>query len=81
MVIIKEKAVQIGKRLNEAIESGKAQTYVEAHEVERKEAEEGNKGLKMDDDGYSWSASYPLELENIQTFAVFCSESGGFTIS
>ena len=74
------KAVQIGKRLNELIESGKAQTYVEAHEQERKEAEEGNKGLKSSDEGYNWSESYPLDLENIQKFAVFCSESGGFTI-
>ena len=39
-VISEEKAVQIGKRLNELIESGKAQTYVDAHEQERKEAEE-----------------------------------------
>ena len=78
--ISEEKAVLIGKRLNELIKSGKAQTYVEAYEEERKEAEEGNKGLKMDDEGYKWSASYPIELDNIQSFATFCSESGGFKI-
>ena len=78
--ISESKAVQIGKRLNELIESGKAQAYVDVHEQERKDAEEGNKGLKSSDEGYEWSASYPLDLENIQKFAVFCSESGGFTI-
>ena len=79
-IISEEKAVQLGKRLNELIESGKAEAYVKSHEQERKEAEEGNKGLKCGDDGYNWSESYPLSLENIQSFAVFCSESGGFDI-
>ena len=79
--ISEKKAVAIGKRLNEQIESGRAEAYVKSHEQERKEAEEGNKGLKCGDEGYSWSSSYPLSLENIQQFAVFCSESGGFTIS
>ena len=78
--ISEEKAVQIGKRLNEQIESGRAEAYVKAHEQERNEAEEGNKGLKVGDEGYNWAESYPLDLENIQRFAVFCSESGGFTI-
>ena len=79
--ISEEKAVAIGKKLNELIKSGKAQAYAEAHEEERKEAEEGNKGLKSGDEGYKWGASYPLYLENIQNFATFCSESGGFRIS
>ena len=79
-IISEEKAVQIGKRLNELIESGKAQAYSEAHEKGRKEAEEGNKGLKVGDEGYSWAESYPLHLDKIQNFAVFCSESGGFDI-
>ena len=79
-ILSEEKAVQIGKRLNELIESGKAEAYVKSHEQERKEAEEGNKGLKCGDDGYNWASSYPLSLENIQSFAVFCSESGGFDI-
>ena len=78
--ISEEKAVAIGKRLNEQIESGRAEAYVKAHEQERNEAEEGNKGLKSSDEGYNWSENYPLDLENIQRFAVFCSESGGFTI-
>ena len=80
-VISEEKAVQMGKRLNELIESGKAQAYVKAHEQERKEAEEANKGLKSSDKDYDWAESYPLDLDNIQRFAVFCSESGGFQIS
>ena len=71
----------MGKRLNELIESGKAQAYVDAYEQERKEAQEANKGLKSSDEGYNWAESYPLSLENIQNFAVFCSESGGFQIS
>tara|TARA_Y100000004_G_scaffold183390_1_gene231143 strand:+ start:765 stop:1274 length:510 start_codon:yes stop_codon:yes gene_type:complete len=78
--ISEEKAVAIGKRLNEQIESGRAEAYVKSHEQERNEAKEGNKGLKVGDEGYNWSESYPLDLENIQRFAVFCSESGGFTI-
>ena len=78
--ISEEKAVQIGKRLNELIESGKAQAYVKAHDEERKLAKEGNKGLKVGDEGYNWEDSYPISLDKIQSFAVFCSESGGFEI-
>ena len=78
--ISEEKAVLIGKRLNELIKSGKAQAYVKAHEEERKLAKEGNKGLKVGDEGYNWQDSYPINLENIQDFATFCSESGGFEI-
>ena len=78
--ISEEQAVLIGKRLNELIKSGKAQAYVKAHEEERKLAKEGNKGLKVGDEGYNWQDSYPISLENIQSFAVFCSESGGFEI-
>ena len=78
--ISEEQAVLIGKRLNELIKSGKAQAYAKAHEEERKRAEEHNKGLKRGDEEYNWADSYPLYLENIQDFATFCSESGGFEI-
>jgi hypothetical protein len=78
--ISEQQAVAIGKRLNDLIKSGKVETYAKAHEERRKQAEEGNKGLKMSDKGYDWADSYPFHLENVQEFAVFCSESGGFEI-
>ena len=80
--ISEEKAVVIGKRLNDLIKSGKAKRYVALWEDDRKEAIEHNKSLKkgMGDKNYDWKASYPLYLENIQEFATFCSESGGFEI-
>ena len=42
----------------------------------RKECKACNKtGLKDD-----WAKSYPFDVENVESFAVFCLESGGFTI-
>ena len=54
--------------------------YANAHEESRKKAEENNKGKKCGDKGYSWAASYPFDISNVQEFATFCSESGGFEI-
>ena len=79
--ISEKKAAAVGKKLDELIKSGKAQAYVKVHEDARKEAIEHNKGLKSNDKGYDWADSYPINLENIQDFATFCSESGGFRIS
>ena len=45
--ISEKKAVQIGKRLNELIERGKAEDYDKSHEQEREEAKEGNKGCLL----------------------------------
>ena len=78
--ISEQQAVAIGKRLDELIKSGKTQAYAKVHEEARKRAEEGNKGLKCGDKGYDWADSYPFHLENVQEFATFCSESGGFEI-
>ena len=42
----------------------------------KKECKSCNKtGLKDD-----WAKSYPFDVENVENFAIFCLESGGFTI-
>ena len=76
------KSVIISKKLNLQIESGKAQSYVDTWEARRKVAEKHNKGLKKgaSDKDYKWEASYPLDIDNIQRFADFCLDSGGFQI-
>ena len=78
--ITEEKASAIGKRLKELIDDGSAKKYCDLYELNRKEAEENNKDKKCGSKGYDWAESYPLYLENIQDYATFCSESGGFEI-
>ena len=75
-------SVIISKKLNLQIESGKTQSYVDLWEARRKLAEDHNKGLKKgtSDKNYKWEASYPLHIDNIQHFADFCLDSGGFQI-
>ena len=79
-IISKSKAEKIAKRLKELLEDGSVKEYEVSYEADWLDAEEGNKGKKMDDDGYRWSASYPFNEENVREFANFCAESGGFSI-
>ena len=76
------KSVIISKKLNLQIESGKAQSYIDTWEARRKLAEKHNEGLKKGagDKNYEWIADYPLDIDNIQHFADFCLDSGGFQI-
>ena len=79
-IIAKEKAKKIAKRLKSLLEDGTVKKFEVSHEAERLEAEQNNKGKKMKDEGYSWSASYPFSEDNVREFANFCAESGGFSI-
>ena len=73
---------KIAKRLNQLIKDGKAQSHIDLWEARRKVAEEHNKGLKKgtSDKNYKWEDSYPMHIENVQHFADFCADSGGFEI-
>ena len=79
-IISEDKATRIAGRLDALIEDGTVKQYEVSYEASRLEAEQNNKGKKMKDEGYSWSASYPFSEENVKEFATFCSESGGFSI-
>ena len=75
-------SVIISKKLNLQIESGKTQSYVDLWEARRNLAEDHNKGLKKgtSDSSYKWEDSYPMHIDNVQHFADFCADSGGFQI-
>ena len=78
--ISEAKASAIAKRLFELIDSGDTKGYEDHHKKTMEEAEENNKGKECGDDGYDWNNSYPFSVENVRSFAQFCSESGGFEI-
>ena len=82
LTINEDRAKKIAKRLNQLIKDGYTQVYIDTWESRRKFAEEHNKGLKKgaSDKDYKWEASYPLDIDNIQRFADFCADSGGFQI-
>ena len=82
LTIDEDRAKKISKILNQLIKDGKTQSYVDLWEARRKLAEDHNKGLKKgaSDKNYKWEASYPLHTDNIQHFADFCADSGGFQI-
>ena len=82
LTIDEDRAKIIAERLNQRIKDGKTQGHIDLWEARRKIAEEHNKGLKKgaSDKDYKWEASYPLDIDNIQRFADFCLDSGGFQI-
>ena len=51
------------------LESGEVEEYAKSFEQERE---------SLDDD--NWDKSYPFNVENVEQFAKFCLESGGFEI-
>tara|TARA_R100000008_G_scaffold71022_1_gene48749 strand:+ start:987 stop:1364 length:378 start_codon:yes stop_codon:yes gene_type:complete len=63
------KAVAIATRLLQMIENGHVDNYVKEYKAEIE---------KLDDD--NWDKNYPINSENIKTFANFCLHSGGFKI-
>ena len=79
-LITEDKACAIAKRLFERIETGHTKGCEDFHRKVMKEAEENNKGKTCGDEDYDWSSSYPFDVENVRSFAIFCAESGGFEI-
>ena len=82
LTINEDRAKKIAKRLNQLIKDGYTQVYIDTWESRRKFAEKHNKGLKKGagDKNYEWIADYPIDIDNIQRFADFCLDSGGFQI-
>lgn len=98
--ITKGKADKIAKRLQQHIDEGHAQAWVEKYEENRRntplvKCDLCNGTGKRDDEFVQGTCNgchgkgktepiltwYPASLENIQEFADFCKESGGFRIS
>ena len=67
--ISETKAMKIGVGLTAKLENGEVEEYAKSFEQERE---------KLDDD--DWDKSYPFNVENVEAFAKFCLESGGFEI-
>ena len=67
--ITEDKAIQIGVELTAMLESGRIKEYADRHTKEREQ---------LDDD--DWNKSYPFSVDNVEYFAKFCLESGGFQI-
>jgi len=68
------KAVEISVRLSELIDNGTVDEYSKDYEEQRKKME------KSEQKDTKFMASYPFSTENVIRFALFCGESGGFTI-
>ena len=67
--ISERKAMRIGIGLTAKLENGEVEEYAKSFEQARE---------KLDDD--NWDKSYPFNVENVEQFAKFCLESGGFEI-
>ena len=67
--ISERKAMRIGIGLTAKLESGEVEEYAKRFAQERE---------SLDDD--NWDKSYPFNVENVEHFAKFCLESGGFEI-
>ena len=67
--ISERKAMRIGIGLTAKLENGEVEEYAKSFEQGRE---------KLDDD--NWDKSYPFNVENVEHFAKFCLESGGFEI-
>ena len=64
-------AKELGQRLIKTLDDGYADTYIKEYELN---AEQKKK------DGDEFATSYPIDRENIERFARFCLECGGFSI-
>ena len=81
--ISKTKATRIAKRLQKLDKLG----ILEAYECEVKgyvkTAKQENKKLEVSEkygDKYNWASEYPFYRDHVVEFALFCEQSGGFTI-
>ena len=79
-LISEDKSTMIAERLDSLIADGEVKKKEVSYEASRLEDEENNKGKKIGDEGYKWSASYPFDADNLKEFSRFCRESGGFSI-
>jgi hypothetical protein len=88
-------AERIAERLRELVASGDTAKYVAARDAELaslgntpcvfchgKGTREGDTCLNCAGKGETraWITNYPFTVENVEEFAAFCRESGGFTI-
>ena len=70
----KIKANKIADRLYELLDTGIVDTYEKSHEIQRKKMEED------EDKDIKFFGNYPFDKKNVERFALFCKESGGFQI-
>lgn len=68
------KASKISKRLYSLLKDGTVDAYSMEYE------EQINKMKESEDKDVQFMASYPFSKENVEHFALFCQESGGFVI-
>jgi hypothetical protein len=66
--ISKTKATRIGKRLKKLLRDGTAKDYEKLNNAE------------FDSDGNKQEVDYPFYTDNLEEFAEFCINSGGFEI-
>ena len=72
--INEKKSIDISDRLMDLIEDGTVDKYSKEYEEQRKKMQNSEqKDVKF-------MASYPFSKDNVERFALFCKESGGFTI-
>ena len=72
--ISEDKALKIAKRLEKAVKNGIADDYSDMIKSRHKiQAKSKDKDVKF-------MSNYPYDVENVERFALFCKESGGFQI-
>jgi hypothetical protein len=69
-LIDEEKSIAIADILDRELENGDTDKYKELYDDQIKELSKKDK----------FESSYPFEIDNVKRFALFCRESGGFTI-
>ena len=65
-------AKELGSMLIKSLDDGTAEIYVREHRLDAEQKEKA---------GDKWATSYPIDLDNIERFARFCLECGGFEIN
>ncbi len=72
--ISKKKASKIAERLYSLIKKGVVERYSKDYAKQREKME------KSEQKDVQFMASYPFSTDNVERFALFCEESGGFVI-
>lgn len=88
--ILRRHAYKMGVKLLHLIEQGETQKYMDEYKKYQEslpliacECKGENKSCGLCDgtgQHRSWGSNYPFDIENVQNFAKFCMESGGFEI-
>ena len=68
------KAKKISKRLRLLIKDGTVEKYEKEYGEHIEKLKESNNETKK------WNSQYPFNIENVERFATFCEQSGGFVI-